>query len=554
MKVLDYNNLEIKHRKLLNLISLDVQNDLIILIDLLYAQSKNNKFILLHPLFSRNPYRSDLFLSLCYLKLVDNLIQSSDKIEKILCNTEFEKAILRRKYQNLIVECTNIKNSRVKIFLDIIKVSVRSAYFSISKNTKRKVLSTSNDYILIDTFLTQKCIDNSKLSDRYYTDMLNYVDEKELNSIFFFPSISNFPSSKTLSKIINNSNENVIIKHDYLKLSDYVEVLVTLFQTKKIKYNSIYFYDFDITGLVNNELKLNRYHPSFFDGLLNYKFIENLREENVKIKCLIDWNENQAIDKGLILGMKTFYPQVVTKGYQGYIISADYNHYIKPSKLEIASNVIPDLIYVIGRNLRNRIKGNSKNLVVKVAPAYRLKSIFKEPSNVKKSGSILVVLPIGLSESINIISMVIDSGLLNHRAVSLKTHPFLKFKDVTSHFSSYKLRKFEITDEDISSLIQKHTITIGSASTALIESLIRSTPVLLIANKNLIQNPIPISINPNIWKICYSYQELTSNLSFLEEYLINNFDDVERDSRAIRLNYFEKPTKKLTRDFLGLKV
>jgi hypothetical protein len=554
LNVLDFNNLEIKHHKLLNLISIDVQNDMIELMDSLFTQSDNNTFILLHPVFSRSPYQSDLFLTLCYLKLVDNLMKSSHKIEKILCNTKFEKEILNHKYRNLVVECNNIKNSKLKIFLDILKISIRSLYFTITKNSKRKVLSTNNDYILIDTFLTKKCINNNKISDRYYTDMLKYVDEKELNNIFFFPSISNFPSNKTISKIINNSNENLIIKHDYLILKDYVEVIIKLFQTSKIKYKSIYFHDFDITDLINNELKINRYNPSFFDALLNYKFIENLKYENVKIKCLIDWNENQAIDKGLILGMKTFYPQVITKGYQGYIISTDYNHYIKPSKLEIANNLIPDYIYVIGKNLRNRLKTNSKNLKVKVAPAYRLKNIFKESLNIKKSNSILVILPIGLSESINIISMIIDSGLLNHRSITLKAHPLVKFKDIISHFSSYKLKKFKITDENVNSLIQKHSITIGSGSTALVESLTRCTPVLLIANKNLIDNPIPISINPNIWKICYNYQELINNLSLLEEYLLTNFNDIQNDSHLIRANYFKKPTKELTSEFLGLKI
>jgi len=553
LKVLDFNNLKVKHQKLLNLISIDVQNDMIDLMDSLFNQSENNKFILLHPVFSRNPYQSDLFLTLCYLKLVDNLMKSTTIIEKIICNTIFEKKIINQKYKNLIVEYKTVTYSCKIIFTDIIKISVRSIYYIITKNIDRKVLSINNEYVLIDTFLTKKCIKKEKYNDRYYTDILKYIDKADSSNIFFLPSIPDFPSNKTISKIVDNSKENLIIKHDYLKLKDYLEVIIKLFKTSRIKYKSINFYDYDITDLINNELKIKNYNLSFFDGLLNYQFIKNLKSDKIKLKCLIDWNENQSIDKGLILGMKTFYPEVITKGYQGYIISTNYNHYIKPSKLEIKNNLIPDYIYVIGKDLQNRIKSHSKNLKVKIAPAYRFKNVFKKSSNKKIPNSILVILPIGLVESLNIIGMLIDSELLNSRTISLKPHPFLKFKEVINHFGSDKLKKINITHENINDLLQKHSITIGSASSALIESLIRYSPVLIIANKNIIQNPIPDSINSNIWKVCYTKQELLASLTYLEKYISNNYNDLKNESLLVKTNYFEKPTKQLTREFLGLE-
>lgn len=552
MKVLEFNNLEVKYHKLLNLISIDVQNDMIELINSLFAQSDNNNFVLLHPVFSRNPYQSDLFLTLCYLKLVDHLMKSSTVIEKIICNTIFEKKIINQKYKNLIVEYKTVTYSRKIIYTDFIKISLKSIYYIITKNINRKVLSINNEYVLIDTFLTKKCIKKEKYNDRYYTDILKYIDKEDSFNIFFLPSFSDFPSDKTISKIVDNSKENLIIKHDYLKIKDYLEVFIKLFKTNKIKYKSINFCNYNITELINNELKINRYNPSFFDGLLNYHFIKNLKLDNIKLKCLIDFNENQSIDKGLILGMKTFYPKVITKGYQGYIISTDYNCHIKPSKLEIANNLIPDYIYVIGRDLKNRIKSYSKNLKVKVAPAYRFKDVFKNPSNKKIKNSILVILPIGLDESLNIISMLVDSELLNTRTVFFKPHPFLKWNEVINHFSSDILKKINITHENVNDLLQKHSITIGSASSALIESLVRYSPVLIIANKNIIQNPIPNSVNSNIWKVCYNKQELLASLLLLEKYISNNYNDLKNESLLVKANYFEKPTKKLTREFLGL--
>ena len=170
---LDFNNLSAKHQKLLNLISVDVQKDIIILIDSLFNQSAKNTFILMHPLFSRNPYRSDLFISLCFLRLVDNLMKSSKGVKKILCNTRFEKKILENKYGKLFkVVSHNNKNSNLKSLLDFIKISIRCLYFNFTKNKKRKVLNTENHYTLIDTFLTKNCIKNNRIVDRYYTDII----------------------------------------------------------------------------------------------------------------------------------------------------------------------------------------------------------------------------------------------------------------------------------------------------------------------------------------------------------------------------------------------
>ena len=87
------------------------------------------------------------------------------------------------------------------------------------------------------------------------------------------------------------------------------------------------------------------------------------------MKLLIDWHENQAIDKGMILGMKVFFPNIITKGYQGYIISDKYNFYINPTDLEINNNLLPDEINVIGKKLKSKVTKYSKNIKVNVAPA-----------------------------------------------------------------------------------------------------------------------------------------------------------------------------------------
>ena len=58
---------------------------------------------------------------------------------------------------------------------------------------------------------------------------------------------------------------------------------------------------------------------SITQSLLIYKFIERVRNKNIKLKGLIDWYENQNIDRALYLGVKEYYPGVKVKGYLGFV-------------------------------------------------------------------------------------------------------------------------------------------------------------------------------------------------------------------------------------------
>ena len=59
-----------------------------------------------------------------------------------------------------------------------------------------------------------------------------------------------------------------------------------------------------------------------------------MKENNFKINLLIDWYENQIIDKGICLAKNTFYPQTKLKGHMGFINDFNGIHYYTPSLIE----------------------------------------------------------------------------------------------------------------------------------------------------------------------------------------------------------------------------
>ena len=95
---------------------------------------------------------------------------------------------------------------------------------------------------------------------------------------------------------------------------------------------------------------------------------------------------------------------------------------------------------------------------------------------------------------------------------------------------------------------------LGNTSSTCLESLALGIPVVIIGSQSgLTQNPIPENVNKDIWRICYTPEELSDAIShFL------NISDEERDilkkiGEEIREMYFEPVTREGVRKFLRLQ-
>ena len=92
----------------------------------------------------------------------------------------------------------------------------------------------------------------------------------------------------------------------------------------KFTISSISFKNHCVTHLINYAVYKNKFDISVYESLINFNFIGKLKNLGINIKGLIDWNENQPIDKGLI---------------------KELNHFIKALKLkDIVDLLFPTLI------------------------------------------------------------------------------------------------------------------------------------------------------------------------------------------------------------------
>jgi len=109
------------------------------------------------------------------------------------------------------------------------------------------------------------------------------------------------------------------------------------------------------------------YGELFLKGMLNYKFLEILKEKNYNIIFLVDWFENHPVDQALCLGMNDYFDIKKYIPFQNFI--QDYNNFNfhLPLKSEIFYGVCKkELILISNIQKENSKKNNSYLNITKI--------------------------------------------------------------------------------------------------------------------------------------------------------------------------------------------
>ena len=108
-------------------------------------------------------------------------------------------------------------------------------------------------------------------------------------------------------------------------------------------------------------------------------------------------------------------------------------------------------------------------------------------------------------------------------------------------------------DGDFGGCVEKSDLVISSTSSACMETLAKGIPVIIIGNSNgLTHNPIPETITDDIWRLCYTHEEIVDAIQFYQTRSLGKIKEHEETGTRIRGEYFEPVTVKGIREFLRL--
>ena len=558
-----------RYIRLFNQIAVDIRKPFTDIIDSISRQNKKSLDWWVSSPASRNTLASPLFHYCCCIALLQELIRANERFTEIITDSMAFKKIIEDYFagQGINAKVTLARppmkqhlKELVRPIYTIFGLPLRQLLrqlllFFAAKLTRtlRKPLP-SEPLTLIDTFVMPGYTEK----DRYYPGLLEALSEEEKQRVWFVPHLYGFRRWQYLSvlKRLCKAERNFLLKDDFLKFADYWCLWQHLFRVRKLQIKPSSFCGVNISPLVREELTSSREVSSSYTPLLNYCFAKRLKEADVKLKRVIDWFENQNIDRGWNAGFRRFFPEIETIGYQGFIVSA---HYLcmYPTDTEKDSRVIPHKVAVIGRGLVQSACRFCSDLDVCIAPAFRFQHVWQERKYFPTENvyTILVALPIVISDAVYILKLLAHAADKGTDGVHfwIKPHPTASQTQIQGAFGAVWPERFEFVGGDFNDCVEKSNLLISSASSACMETLAKGIPVIVVGNNSgLTHNPILETITGDIWDLCYSLEEIKRAIQFYQSRSSEKIKEHEEIGKRIREEYFEPVTREGVREFLGL--
>jgi hypothetical protein len=514
---------------------------------------------------NRNTEENDLYRSYCYVILVKIILKNNKELKNIIVDSKGLYDVL-----NQIPGVENVELKLEKIgFLEIILKKIkpilvyskiyinklaRLIIFKLFFKSKFKIPKTSIK--LIDTYVHPGFYEK----DRYFNGILNFLPNKEKSRIYFVPTIALTPVRKIryAFKKLYESERQFLFKEYFLSFSDISYAMLHTFRKKSLKIKNLKHNNIDFSPLLNECLFDNSGLTHSVEGIINYKFIEKLKKSTIKIDLIIDWWENQAQDKGLNFGINKFYPNVITKGYLGYV-PKKLDFHLFPTEYESKYKIIPNQIALIGGGFIETVKKFDKGLNVVSVPAYRFQHIYNQRIVRDKESifKILLGLPINLSDSKSIINKVIKivkKITLKNYVIMVKPHPALKISKIKNEFKNNWPKNFQLANMSSALAIQDADLMISRSSSICLESLACGVPVLIINKKNTFDNSsIPIEIDQNLWRDCKVEDDIIRGIKTFYERRSTDLSYNLKIGKKIRSTYFKPYSKEESKSFLEIK-
>jgi hypothetical protein len=515
---------------------------------------------LLSSLASRDNYRSPLFKRCCKLLLVEKSLEEGErqiatkdrslaKVVKRLCLSRKISAEVRCQQNWSRVVC-----DRIRPWALLSSYMLRLARRCCGRRT---VELPKESVVLLDVFVasdteTGAAINNGDYQDRYFCGWRDELTDDECHQVYYLPVLCGFEDEAEGFNKLRECDCAFLIPDDYLMWHDYLWVMSQVLRMASLKLPDCHVAGVPIGPLLRDERRTRFSEWSGIIGLLGHRFARRSAEMGLKVKRLVDWSENQAVDRGLVQGFYRYHPQTEVVAYKGYPLAENYHPHLCPSSAELKAKVHPRDIWVIGRAYANAIRSKTPEAKVSIGPALRYASINDAKAyDCNERNDLLIGLPIGEKECQAILALVykVTTSISRELPIKIKPHPFTP-RDVLLENGAADHADWIWVKGDFRERLAGARLFCTNASSTALESLAAGVPVLLLGNSQSITwNPIPKDIPGEAWALCYSAKEL---VAAIENLLLLPSDFMKDVSRQIRSECFTEPDGNNVRALLGL--
>lgn len=410
---------------------------------------------------------------------------------------------------------------------------------------------------IVTTFVFDNSFASGSYFDRYYNEFGGHVEKSEWEKFFFLPTyMNNLGNTFAMVRNMRKSSRHFLLKEDYLKLQDYLFAFSYPLRALFYFPRRTYLKGINVTSALRRTWYLHLASHASIEGLLRYRLATRLKERGVDIRLMVDWFENHPINRGLNFGIRRQYPRLPTVGYQGFVVSRHFLA-LSPTRKECEARCIPERVAVCGKSLVQERREYCSELNVSVAPAFRFFLAAGSGSAVRdNSFNILVTLPIMDKVSRSMVDMLLEAipNCAGNTRFWLKPHPAMKnFEDFISKCGTEYSGLLTLAEGNIEPWLEKADVLISSASSSILEALVRGKPVILYYDRDeLNESPIREFVSKEMWRLCSTAAELSSAINHYRGLDQSKKEEFRTEGMKVGELSFEPVTREATRKFLML--
>lgn len=559
---------QIQVSKLHNITADRIRKEFVDWLDQLNDSLGTNREWWFESVSGRNVCESDLFQNCCYIEVIKGLfsLDHPEMPDIIFVDSKSLARVLTSWLEQEKIKVVFYKHFYIGVFIKKSLLTLYDYCFFICRlisrvicalltkpYRKHKKTSLESPQILIDTFIHSDSFKkNSDLfHDPYYHGLYQFLQTRGYG-IMIHPVLDiyrlNFYS---IYKQMSKSSYNFILPEDHLHLIDYFDIIFYPFRFLKRGVKVMPLLEIDITPLIKEERLFPIFSGSMY-AVLIYRFFIRFKQDQPAPEIIINWYENQAIDRAFILGAREAFPRAKLIGVQMFMHPLKHLS-IFPTKAEVKYKLVPDLVLCISQLQCEVAKIFTDEFRCVPCAALRYRHVFE---NISDTGSlvigknILVLLSYIPEEALELLSIVKEASkmLAQNMPIRIKSHPFLDIRSLSLKFGKLP---GQICDRPLKEEFLQAFVVVGTDSSSLVEALACAKPAVFVARQNCFSQISLVDIPDSIARICYSSSELAGAINYYHSLPLSERSCFKSEALRIRDLYFTPVSEETLKPFLG---
>lgn len=518
----------------------------------------------------KNTASSNLFLYICYFFVLDDLIKKGQLVDLVVVDSPALAFLLRRQYFSsarfpvfnylgvaaFFVRTFIICGYRYwRFFLDAFKKYV-SARFVLAGRLK-VLFPKGVSIVIVRNFIGPDFSwkDPGNFERHFFPGLGHYLGDRDKFMPAFLPIVLKCPSYRKLFAHICKSDKIVILAEEFLKLSDYVYAMGAWVRALWYKISTPLWEGLEFSGLVKEEYYSNLTEDMFLRANLLFRFGKRLKAEGIQPKGIINWNEYQAMEKGLISGLKESFPDLIVVGSRPFVYSPNHLS-ITPSLQDRLWGVIPHRTLVLGPIGREAVKEFLPDLPVDYSPAFRYEKLLDgRDRGTARRKNLMVLLGYTLPDAVFILKtlMGITEALELFERIYIRLHPATYFDEnrLMRELRQSLPQQYVFAYGQMEDYLDQICIGVCGATGAAVNLIACGIPVIVIAGHySLTMNYLSYKEDPQMWRLCFSSEEIIETVKEFYCGISHAPERFDEKAEEFRKAYFIKPDARYWQNYL----